>query len=516
MALPGRAAHMTLRGMAARRPRTAESAEASRGSTTPPALARLFEPIDLASLAVFRIAFGLLLVWEVWRYFHNGWVGSVYIAPPFHFTYAAFDWVRPWPGDGMYVHFFLVGLCAAFIAAGLSYRTACLLAGAGWTYVLLLEKTEYLNHQYLICLLCVLMAFVPANRLWSLDARRNPDLRSDLVPTWALWLLRFQIAIPYVYGGFAKLNPDWLRGQPMELWMSRMDGVRKALPFFGEEWAGLLFSYGGLLLDLLLVPLLLWRRTRPFAFAAAVSFHLFNFWMFRIGVFPWLMIVATTLFLDPAWPRRAVRAASRRRPGLDRREARERRTAGPASCAGASHRLVLGLAAAWFAVQLLVPFRHLLYPGRVDWTEEGARFSWRMMLRDKASAITILAVDPVAGRIVPINPRLSPLNPRRGLTDRQVEKMSEFPEMMHQYARFLGEQYSRSGMPPTVIRVRCLTTLNGRRPQPLIDPEVNLAGQPRGPFTPQPWIVPLKEPLPDQPYLVPPSRWQWEKLRPGP
>src|SRR5262249_48702827 len=128
-----------------------------------------------------------------------------------------------------------------------------------------------------------------------------PALRSDVAPTWTLWLLRFQIALPYVFGSIAKLNADWLQGQPMQIWLSR--SVWQVL--FGDvaKQPGLAFafSWGGLLFDLGIVPLLLWPRTRRFAFAAAVLFHLLNAFTFNIGIFPWLMIGATTVFLAPDW-----------------------------------------------------------------------------------------------------------------------------------------------------------------------------------------------------------------------
>ena len=63
------------------------------------------------------------------------------------------------------------------------------------------------------------------------------------------------------------------------------------------------YSYGGLLLDLLAVPLLLWRRTRLLTFVALILFHINNAYMFSIGIFPWLMIAATTIYFDPAWPK---------------------------------------------------------------------------------------------------------------------------------------------------------------------------------------------------------------------
>jgi hypothetical protein len=42
---------------------------------------RLFRPIDPASIAVFRIAFGTLMVWEVWRYFSHDWIRRYYVTP---------------------------------------------------------------------------------------------------------------------------------------------------------------------------------------------------------------------------------------------------------------------------------------------------------------------------------------------------------------------------------------------------------------------------------------------------
>jgi len=41
---------------------------------------RAFAPVDIASLVFSRIAFGLLMAWEVCRYFRNGWVFSHWFA----------------------------------------------------------------------------------------------------------------------------------------------------------------------------------------------------------------------------------------------------------------------------------------------------------------------------------------------------------------------------------------------------------------------------------------------------
>ena len=270
-------------------------------------LDRLFSPVDASSLAVFRIAFGALMCWEVLRYFRFGWVHSYFIEPPMHFKYIGFEWLQPWPGDGMYVHFAFMALMAAFVALGLWYRVSAVLFFLAYAYYFLLDQALYLNHFYLIALLSFLMALLPAHRALSVDAWRRPSIRSDTAPAWAVWTLRAQLGIVYFFGGVAKLNGDWLRGQPMGMWLADATDFPLLGRFFTEEWARYFFSYGGLLLDLLAVPLLLWPRTRYLAFLALVGFHLTNSQLFSIGIFPWLMIPATTIFLSPDWPRRLLR-----------------------------------------------------------------------------------------------------------------------------------------------------------------------------------------------------------------
>ncbi len=212
------------------------------------------------------------MLWHVWRYFSSGEIESLYITPKFHFSYWGFEWVRPWPGIGMYLHFFVMGLLAAAILVGLHYRVCTVLFWLAFTYQFLLDKCLYQNHYYLISLISFLLIFLPAHRAASLDAWLRPAIRSDVVPAWTLWLLRAQIGIPYFFGGIAKLNPDWLRCEPMRQGMAEphRTGIPLIGQWFTQEWMVVLFSYGGLLLDLCIVPLLLWRRTRLIAFCFAL------------------------------------------------------------------------------------------------------------------------------------------------------------------------------------------------------------------------------------------------------
>ena len=440
----------------------------------------LFAPVDIASLVYFRIVFGILMLCEVIRYFANGWIRRYYIEPSFHFTYYGFDWVRPWTGDGMYIHFCVLGTLAICITVGLFYRVSTMLFFLAFTYVFLLDQTQYLNHFYLISLISLLLVFIPADRAFSLDAALRPKIRSEETPTWSLWLLRAQLGIAYFFGGIAKLNGDWLHGEPLRLWLSQRTDFPLIGRWFTEPWTPYLFSYGGLLFDLLFVPFVLWRRTRPFALLVALLFHLMNSRLFNIGIFPWFMIAVNLLFLNPSWPRFIVH---RRRVPHDP-------AAGPAylSTISARQYTVVGAIGLYLTVQLVLPLRHFLYPGDVQWTEEGHNFSWRMRLHDKQGVAQFFVTDPV-------NQSRWEVDPLAYITEDQYDEMVAHPDMILQLARYIASSLREEGFGQVQVRARVMVSLNGREPQLLIDPDVDLAAQPRN-LMPVSWIMPLHEPLP--------------------
>ena len=179
-------------------------------------LAALHTPVDAAALGIFRIVFGLAVAWDAWRYLAYGWVTEYYVRPVVHFTYFYLDWVQPWPGWGMYLHYWGMSLCALCVAAGLCYRVTSVLLCLTMGYVFLLEQSVYMNHHYLMLLVAGMLAVMPAHRAYAVDRWRAPATPTT-VGRWTVWLLRFQLCVVYAYGAVAKLNPDWLRGEPMYL-----------------------------------------------------------------------------------------------------------------------------------------------------------------------------------------------------------------------------------------------------------------------------------------------------------
>jgi hypothetical protein len=442
---------------------------------------RLFAPIDVAILAYFRIIFGVIMLVEIWRYFSHDWISSYYIEPTFHFTYYGFDWIQPWSGGGMYLHFYVLGALATCIILGVGYRISAPLFFLGFTYVFLLDQTNYLNHFYLISLISLLMIFVPAHRTLSIDALLRPKIHAETAPAWTFWMLRAQIGIVYFYGGLAKLNADWLHGEPLRMWLAGRTDFPVIGSLFTEEWMILLFNYGALLFDLLIAPLLLWKRTRWPALGVAVTFHVLNSQLFDIGIFPWLMIAATLLFLPSHWPRQIFNFMLRR--SEDNKKESQRY--------GITHlkriqKITITLLMIYFVVQLSVPLRHHFYPGDVNWTEEGHLFSWHMKLRDKEVAEAVFYVtDPASGKSWSIDPNDE-------LTSRQANKMAARPDMILQYSHHIADELRKQGYDEIEVRAWIMVSLNDREPQLLIDPTVDLATQPRTLLSAT-WIMPLED-----------------------
>jgi hypothetical protein len=325
----------------------------------------------------------------------------------------------------------------------------------------------------------------------SVDAARRPAIRSDGAPAWALWLVRFHIALPYFFGGIAKLNGDWFAGEPARQMLAAQATLPVVGPLLTAEWCVALVVWGGLLFDLAIVPLLLWRPTRAASYAACVFFHLSNSVLFQIHIFPWFMIFASSIFFEPNWPRRILGGAPL---SLPRVRERSWRTLSPAARAGL---LVL---AAYCLFHIAWPLRHHLYYGNASWTEQGHFFSWRMMLRGKLVGVRYYLTDPQTGRTWHTDLR-------RYLNVDQAGRFSRDPEMILQLAHFLAQEQRRQTGQEIEVRALVLASLNGRKPQLLIDPSVDLAKEPRG-FHPRPWIEPLTEPLRNDPWKVPLVEWE--------
>jgi hypothetical protein len=453
---------------------------------------RLFDPIDIASVAVFRIALGLLLFRDMFLLLSSDGIKSYYLDPPYLFPFFGFEFLRPLPGNGMYLLFIVLMVCTLLITLGLFYRVAMAIFVAGFTYIFLLEQALYLNHFYFAGLLGFLMIFVPAARGWSLDALiagRSQDAR---IPTWSLWILRAQMEVMLLYAGIVKLNPDWLQGEPLGKWLAQSADLPIVGPWLLNDTIVLMGAWGSAFLHLIGAVMLLFKSTRIYAFVLYCCFHLSNAVFFDIGIFPWLTIAATTLFFDPDWPKvvwRKVTGYLRLSPSSPIAAPSGGSVQSWSIPSPAMRMTIVSLLLAWIAVQILVPNRHLLWPGYTGWTEQGYYFSWQMMLRQKMARAVYYVRDPDTNREWIVDPR-------HYLRPMQVNFLVKRPEMMRQFAHYLEREWAtRYGTRDIEVRVFTAASLNGRRAQTMIDPTRDLTKIGYS-LANSNWILPLKEPMP--------------------
>jgi len=416
-----------------------------------------------APLAVFRVFFGFMMLASIIRFWLNGWIEKLYILPEFSFSYYGFEWVKPL-GNFTYVLFIICGLSAFFVGIGYKYRLAIITFFLSFTYIELMDKTTYLNHYYFISILSFLLIFLPANAYYSLDAKKNPDIAFQKIPRWCIDSIKLLLGIVYFYAGLAKINSDWLlKAMPLKLWLpSNYD-----LPFLGDllqqEWVHYAFSWSGMFYDLLIPFLLLYHRTRVFAFVLVVIFHVLTRLLFPIGMFPYIMIVSALIFFDSGIHHKILEKISRLF-GIAKSYFDNDREL---SFLPKKKNILLSFLSLFFIVQLMLPWRYLLYPGELFWTEEGFRFSWRVMLMEKAGYAQFKVVDGKTGKRFYVDNS-------DFLTPFQEKQMAIQPDFILQYAHYLADHFRKDGHENIEIYVESYVALNGRKSTSYIDSDTNL------------------------------------------
>src|ERR1700730_14471268 len=147
---------------------------------------------------------------------------------------------------------------------------------------------------------------------------------------------------------------------------------------------------------------------------------------------------------------------------------------------------ILGFVIIYTSLQILIPLRHLLYKRDLQWTQEGANFSWRMMADRHETNLGMTVEDPRTKDVYEHAPE-------RLLNDKQLIMMGHIPYMLFQYIQFL-KQYlkQQTDIKNPIIRADIQVSLNGRPFQYMFDPTCNLSEVNYSPFTDVKWILPLQ------------------------
>ena len=440
------------------------------------------KPVEAAPLQVFRILFGLLMLWSIIRFWAYGWIDKFYIQPKFHFTYHGFEWVKPL-GVWTYMLFVICGIAAILVTLGFKYRIAILTFFLSFTYIELMDKTTYLNHYYFVSIVSFLMIFLPANTHFSLDAKFKKVKRFQYIPKWNIDAIKLLVALVYIYAGLAKLNSDWLlNAMPLKIWLASKTDLPIIGQFMNKEWVAYLFSWFGALYDLSIPFLLLYKPTRRFAFFFVVVFHLMTRILFNIGMFPYIMIVSSLIFFDADFHHKILTFLSKLfkidKLSFDNKKTLIEKT-------NLTSTLKFRFVKLFFLAQMLIPWRYIAYPGELFWTEEGYRFSWRVMLMEKSGYAQFKIMDTVSRKWFYVNNA-------DFLTPFQEKQMSFQPDFILEYAHYLKKHFQAQGHKNIAIYVESHVTLNGRLSKPYINPEIDLVKEKKS-FEHKNWILPFKD-----------------------
>ncbi|MFT6921298.1 MAG: hypothetical protein ACJA1C_000292 [Crocinitomicaceae bacterium] len=450
-------------------------------------IASLNKNTSIAPLVIFRIIFGALMLFGISRFLYKGWVQQLYIDPQYHFGYYGFEWVKPLEGDLMYIPFVLMVIASLFIILGFLYRYSAFVFFICFTYVELLDKSNYLNHYYFVSLMSFLMILVPANRCFSIDAKLWPQIKRTVTLQWHTGILKFQLAVVYIFAGIAKINSDWLLdAQPLRTWLQAHHNIPIVGGLFQEEWTAYVFSWFGCGYDLFIVFFLLSNKYRKYAYLFVVVFHILTWYLFPIGVFPWVMIFSTLIFFSIEFHERILNSLLKvfKQPSFlfDSTPSIRKR------------KVTVYFISIYVVIQLLVPMRFILYPGDLFWNEEGFRFSWRVMLMHKEGHATFYLVDSKTGRE-------SEINNAEFLNRTQEDQMATQPDMILQYAQILKKHYNGKtlhygdhvfNIKNPEIHAEIYVSLNGRRSQLFVDKKHDLASFSYN-LKHRDWIEPFKK-----------------------
>lgn len=370
---------------------------------------------------------GVLVLFESINYGLFHCLDCIYHTPQMVFKYQYFGWVPTPNGRGVQAILFVMGLASIGVILGWWYRVCIVIATGFFAWFFLLDASLYLNHYYLTLIFLGILCFIPANRVWAMDAKRYAAT-SPYIRNWSrLWLI-IQLEIVLIYAGVVKLNPDWLQLEPMRLWMTGQRENTYAITQWLTQDAGIaVAAYGVIALHIIGAPLLLWSKTRLPVFFLYTFFHTINAIVFNIGIFPFMTIAATTMIFAPDWPVKLwSRFTGKAFPEPSGNESLIRSQ----PFFHAKGVAISVFVCLWLVVQALLPTRPLWHEGPVAWNEAGHYFSWRMKLRDKRGDISFLVRNEKEND-------LKLVHPKDYLNRRQAARLTCQPDLIWQFAQFL-------------------------------------------------------------------------------
>ena len=161
-------------------------------------------------IALFRIAFGLVLAYFFGELAFTGKGYHHYVNTIYLFRYPGLDWIPVIPDNLMMPLLYFGFVVALLFSAGVFFRHTSKALSAVFIYVWLLDISHWNNHYYFYALVSIVFMFSNASNVLSLDRLIRP---TELKPNygWELWIFRFIVGVVFFYGGISKLsNAEWM------------------------------------------------------------------------------------------------------------------------------------------------------------------------------------------------------------------------------------------------------------------------------------------------------------------
>uniref|UniRef100_A0A7S4JHQ9 HTTM-like domain-containing protein n=1 Tax=Paramoeba aestuarina TaxID=180227 RepID=A0A7S4JHQ9_9EUKA len=473
----------------------------------------LYDPIDAKPFAVLRILWGLVLVMECWSFMRGNFTkaDSSFFGLKVNLPYYGFQWLPKLTLPQAHALIVFCFVSAWGVTLGIFYKFSMTCFVLGFSYVYFYEGSVYLNHLYLLLVICSTFAILPCNTRYSVDSYVFKGVYSKTVPRWTAVILYVLLTCVYGHAAQAKCNRDWLRAEPLRHWLPKR--VMFYGPLLGQESFAYFLSYGGLIYDAIAAPLLIYKPTRLLGIGLNVFFHVTNKLIFSIGIFPYMMLSFLVLFVDLSFLDTIIpppledgeEEVEVGRKGRGKMVIRRKDKGRKHKASSLKKMMIITLIITYGAFHALFPLRHHFYPGYVAWNEYGHLYSWRMKLRDKNCEIRdVIATDPRTGNNFTAKKVFN-----AQFSKRQISALRSRPDFLstgaHATSKALQEMNKIDLHVPVYLDVWC--QLNFGPLTQFTNPEFDMASHETFDW-PYPWLQPEPE-FPDELYKDYPWNFEW-------
>jgi hypothetical protein len=426
----------------------------------------LFEQKSAKGINLFRIFFGVVLFAQTLWFIQSEFIQENFIDSKLRVPFTSL--LNPLPETGLKLLLLVMLASSVGIIISKFYKLSIVIFCLAFTYFWLLDKSYFNNHYYFISLMVFLMFFIKPTQ----ESKSTLNINGS-VPYWQIFILKAQVFIVFFIAGLHKINYYWIvEFQPMKHILETKAQVSD-LSFLASNGMYAFFSWSGLLFDIGIGFLLWSRKTRKIGFVLFVCFNLLNFWLFynigEIGFFPFLLLACLPLFF---FDEEAV--------------VRKNKTENTSVNPDKKQKVVSIFIASYFLIQIILPFRYLLYDDHVDWHGKGQRFAWRMKIMYKEVDMHFYLVEEGSKDKLEVNVG-------NFLNDKQYTNLMYYPDFMPLVACYIKAEGEKRGLKKPKVVADFKVGFMGHKKVPLVDPKLDLSSLNDASSKEMNWILPLEQ-----------------------